>query len=201
MAPAAVVFDLGKVLLDFDYGVAARRFAAQSTVPPEAIRLAMDQSPLLHRFETGQLSNEEFFSEVQRATGFKGDFAEFAGIFGDIFTPIPPMVELNDRLRARGVPTFIFSNTNGLAVSHVQRAFPFFQNFAGYVYSHEQRAMKPDSRIYEVVERIAGHTGEALLYIDDRPENIAAGRQRGWRAILHQSPAATIHEVVATGLL
>ncbi len=201
MDSAAVVFDLGKVLLDFDYGFAARRFASRATAPPEAIRLALDQSPLLYRFETGQLTNAEFFAEVQRATGFQGDLDEFAAIFGDIFTPITPMVELNDRLRSRGIPTFIFSNTNDLAITHVRRVFPFFENFTGYVYSHEHKAMKPDARIYEVVERVTGRSGGELLYIDDRAENVAAGRERGWRAILHESPETTIREVSLAGLL
>ena len=47
----AVVFDLGKVLLDFDYSIAARRIAAASKVPPERIRDFIDHSPLLFRLE------------------------------------------------------------------------------------------------------------------------------------------------------
>ena len=30
-----------------------------------------------------------------------------------------------------------------------------------------------------------------ILYIDDRPENIAAGAARGWRTILHETPEKT----------
>ena len=30
--------------------------------------------------------------------------------------------------------------------------------------------------------------GAKILYIDDRPENIAAGKKRGWRTILHETP-------------
>ena len=40
--------------------------------------------------------------------------------------------------------------------------------------------MKPDAKIYEAMERMAGRRGSDLLYIDDRPENIAAGAKRGW---------------------
>ncbi len=34
-SPKAVVFDLGKVLVDFDYSIAARRIAARSSMPIE----------------------------------------------------------------------------------------------------------------------------------------------------------------------
>ena len=54
--PRAVVFDLGKVLLDFDYGRAARTLSVHSDVSATEFRAIVDQSPLLHRFETGLIS-------------------------------------------------------------------------------------------------------------------------------------------------
>src|SRR5262245_11583006 len=103
--PQVVVFDLGKVLVDFDYGIAARRFAARAAVYPVQIRKSLDHSPLLFRFETGQMTKEQFFGEVQAGTGFRGNIAEFSEIFADIFEPIPSMVELHALLRRKGVPT------------------------------------------------------------------------------------------------
>ena len=50
--------------------------------------------------------------------------------------------------------------------------------------------MKPNPRIYEVVEEQSGRRGGELLYIDDRPENVEHGKQRGWQVIQHVSPGA-----------
>ncbi|MSU62139.1 MAG: HAD family phosphatase [Pedosphaera sp.] len=192
MKPTSVVFDLGKVLLHFDYGIAAEKFQKRCRLSTCDIRAVIDQSPLLHGFETGRLSTGEFFSELCRATDFIGDVAEFIDIFCNVFTPIEPMIELHAELRRRGVPTFIFSNTNFLQADHIRRNYPFFANFDGYVLSCEHGVMKPDARLYEVVERMTGrHHGE-LLYIDDRPENVATGKERGWQAILHADPSKTI---------
>jgi len=83
----------------------------------------------------------------------------------------------------------------------VERNFPFFAGFDGYVYSHIVGAMKPAAKIYEAVESLSGQRGEALLYIDDRAENYLAGRERGWQAIHHVSVEQTIAAVEATGLL
>ena len=102
--PTAVVFDLGKVLLDFDYGIVARRLAAHSGRDAEQIRGLLDQSPLLFRFESGGMTNDEFFREVSSLTDYTGAFDEFADIFGDIFAAIYPMIDLHTQLRARGVP-------------------------------------------------------------------------------------------------
>ena len=66
--PTAVIFDLGKVLLEFDYGIVSRRLAAHSGRDAEQIRGLLDQSPLLFRFESGQMTNDEFFREVSALT-------------------------------------------------------------------------------------------------------------------------------------
>jgi HAD superfamily hydrolase (TIGR01509 family) len=187
-----VVFDLGKVLVDFDYSLVARRLRARTSIPLEDVAARLDQSPLLVEYETGRISTPEFFRRVQQLTGYQGTLEDFAVEFGDIFSPIDEMIAWHGELRARGIPTFIFSNTNELAVRHIRSAFPFFAGFDAYIYSHQVGAMKPEAKIYEVVENVTGRRGEAILYIDDRPENIAAGAARGWRVIQHVAPATTL---------
>lgn len=186
--PQAVVFDLGKVLLDFDYSIAAHKIAERSRTGVNEARFFIDQSPLLHRYETGLLTTQEFFVEICRLSGFRGTADEFAEFFGDIFAPIAPMVQLHADLRRSGIPTYIFSNTNDLAITHVRRRFPFFANFDGYILSYEHGSMKPDARLYEVVERETRSNGAALVYLDDRLENVIAGAKRNWNAVLHESP-------------
>jgi glucose-1-phosphatase len=193
----AVVFDLGKVLLDFDYGKAARNLQKHCLLSLTEIQHLIDQSPLLYRYETNLISTDEFFSELKALAGFGGDLAVFTELFGDIFTPVDPMIQLQAEIKARGLPTYLFSNTNPLAVDHIRARYPFFLNFDGYVLSCVHGAMKPAPSIYEEVEQITGLQGSALLYIDDRPENVHAGQLRGWQAILHRSPEETIPEVRA----
>jgi len=199
--PDVVVFDLGKVLVDFDYGIAARKIAAHGTTSAEEVKRFIDHSPALFRYETSEITKQQFYDEIRAATGFRGTLAEFCQYFADIFTPIEPMVELHAQLRARRVPTFIFSNTNELAIAHIRRSFPFFARFDGYVYSYEERAMKPEAKIYEVIERVTGRQGAEILYLDDRPENAEAGRARGWQVIQHESPEKTLPEVRRLKLL
>jgi len=189
--PRVVVFDLGKVLVDFDYSVAIPRIAAHSTVPPAEVQNFFFHSQVLVDYESGHLTRQEFFEAVRKATGFHGTIDQFGGYFADIFTPIPTMIELHAGLHQRGIPTYIFSNTNDLAIEHVRRHFPFFRDFDGYIFSYEVKAMKPDARIYAAMENLARRRGPEILYLDDRPENIAAGAAHGWRTILHETPEET----------
>ena len=199
--PKAVVFDLGKVLVDFDYMIAARRIAARGKLGLLEIAAHMARSPLFVEYESGRLTTQQFFDEVRRITGFRGDLAEFSNCFADIFTAIEPMVQLQAELHQQSLPTYAFSNTNELAAAHIKKNFPFYGKFDGCILSFEHGAMKPDPRLYEVVERRSGRRAAELLYLDDRPENIEAGAARGWQVILHQSPEKSRAAVQKLGLL
>jgi FMN phosphatase YigB (HAD superfamily) len=199
--PKTVVFDLGKVLVDFDYAIAVGKIVSRARMPIGELAHFINHSPLFSRYETGLLTSEEFYREICAATGFHGTFEQFGSYFADIFTEIGPMVQLHGTLCQEGIPTYAFSNTNDLAVRHIRRSFPFFTAFTGCILSYEHKAMKPDSRLYEVVERESGRRGPDILYFDDRPENVAAGAARGWQAILHESPEASLAVVEKLGLL
>ena len=199
--PEAVVFDLGKVLVDFDYSIAGRRIAAQSRLSAPEVQNYLDHSPLLYRYETGLMTRQEFFETVRDHTGFRGSLQEFGSFFADIFTEMPEMTALQAALRRKGVPTYIFSNTNDLAIEHIRRAFPFFANFDGYILSYEVGAMKPAAKIYEALEAMTGKRGTQLVYLDDRQENIEAGAARGWQTILQTEPAKSRAAIERLGLL
>lgn len=199
--PSIVVFDLGKVLVEFDYSIAGKRIAARGTLSADEVQKFLDHSPLLYRYETGLMTRQEFYEEVRRGTGFKGDLAEFGQYFADIFWEMPPMIALHSELRRKGVPVYIFSNTNDLAIEHIRRNFPFFSNFDGHILSYEVGAMKPAAKIYEALEAMAGKRGAEILYLDDRQENVDAGAARGWQVILQTDPAKSRAIVEAAGLL
>jgi HAD superfamily hydrolase (TIGR01509 family) len=200
MAPV-FIFDLGKVLVDFDYSMAARRIAARSTTSPRNLHGFLGSSPVLAEYERGRLTRREFYDEVRKAIGFQGDLAEFGGYFADIFTEMPGTIALHAELRQHGFQTYIFSNTNDLAIEHVRRNFPFFKNFEGYILSYEVGSLKPQPEIYAAMEALTGRKGGDLVYIDDRPENIEAGARRGWRAVMHEAPEKTRQALTGWGLI
>jgi HAD superfamily hydrolase (TIGR01509 family) len=200
MLPKAIIFDLGKVLVDFDWMRAALRFARRCPLPAPLLLARFLNARPLEAFERGRLTPEQFFAEAQQMTGYTGTYEEFRDGFSDIFSEMPEMIAAHARLRAAGFPTYIFSNTNLLAVEHIRAQFPFFANFDGYIYSYEHDSMKPEARLYEVVEEVSGRHGEELLYLDDRAENIAAGAARGWQVILQQSPAKSLAAMRALNL-
>ena len=194
----AVIFDLGNVLLQVDHAVAVRGLSARSG---SGLYEAISESPLLQRLESGELAAQPFFEEMVRHTGLSVSYREFCAAFCDIFSPVEEMIEANENLRGRGLPTYLFSNTNELHWRHIRQRHEFVSHFEGHFLSYELRCMKPRQPIYEAVEHGTGLKANELLYIDDRAENIEAGSKRGWQVIHHRSPAETIFTMRALRVL
>ena len=188
--PKVVVFDLGKVLVDFDYSM---RFAVCGSQRSRAGAVQeLVNSPIQFDYESGLITTDKFFAAVRDGAGFRGDRAEFIEIFADIFSPMERMIPFFDRVKAAGIPTCVFSNTNEIAIGHIRDRFPFYSRFDSYVLSFEEKGMKPDEPIYRVVEQRTGESGDAILYIDDRPENIETGKRFGWQTILQSDEAQSV---------
>ena len=102
------------------------------------------------------------------------------------------MLKFFNRVKAEGVPTCVFSNTNEIAIEYISKQFPFYDSFDFYVLSFEEKGMKPDEPIYRVVEKKTKQTGESILYIDDRPENIETGNRLGWQTILQEDEVTSV---------
>jgi glucose-1-phosphatase len=198
--PAVVVFDLGKVLVDFDYSIAARSLGLRTHLPPVELQTLLCTSPLLCQYETGVINTAQFHRGVCDASGLDMELEEFSACFANIFSEMPPMIAMQSKLRKAGIPTWIFSNTNEIAAKHIGSRFSFFGGFDGYVLSYEHGAMKPDAKIYEVIERQTGRKGQEIIYLDDLPKNVAGGAARGWRAVLHETYEKSRVALVEAGL-
>ena len=189
--PEVVVFDLGKVLLDFDYDIAIRRFAERSDVGIDKVRELINSS-VQYDYESGKITTDEFFSYVRNCASFQGGRSEFVDFFSDIFSPMEMMLNFFKRVKKAGLPICVFSNTNEIAIQYISKQYSFYDDFDFYVLSFQEKGMKPDEPIYRVVEKKTMKSGEAILYIDDRLENIETGNRLGWQTVLQNDEVYSI---------
>lgn len=189
-----VFFDLGNVLLDFDFGRAAKKLSALIHRPEPEITWTVATVVERTRYEFGQTSTKDFHEQMCRALGVSMPLGEFRELWSDIFVENDEMVALAVSLRGK-IPRFILSNTNDLHIDFIRERFPFFAGFEGYVYSHEERVGKPDARIYEIALRRAGTDAAHSLFIDDRAENVIGARTVGMHAIHYANRAHALKEI------
>ncbi len=110
-------------------------------------------------------------------------------------------VRLLRALRKASVPCFVLSNFGAENFPTSEAQFPFLREFDRRYISGEMKLRKPDPAIYAAVEADCGIAPCALLFADDRQENIDAAAARGWQAHLFDSPAGWAARLVAAGLL
>jgi putative hydrolase of the HAD superfamily len=196
----SVIFDIGNVLLRFDFGVAIRRIAPHCTLEPAQIGDALE--PMKMDLESGRIGGDAFLSEVSKRIGFRAPVGELRAAWQEIFEPI----ELTHQLVHRWKGTrslFLLSNTNDLHAEYFLNKYPVFEAFENAVYSHEAGVMKPDPGIYTHAIGKFGVDPSRTLFIDDLAPNIEAARGAGFQ--VHQYSEAgherLLEQASALGLL
>jgi putative hydrolase of the HAD superfamily len=196
----AFLFDIGNVLLKFDFAVALRKLAAQGEVSdPVDVMARVDQVKLA--YEDGQIDRAAFLRGAFDVLRYRGTEAEFIAAWEDIFVPNAPMVALVEKLHGR-FPLFLLSNTNDIHREYFSREYPVFRRFTGGIYSYEARASKPNREIYEIAQRQLGLDPAATFFIDDLLPNIETARSLGYvtHHYHHDQHPALLAQIAAAGL-
>jgi HAD superfamily hydrolase (TIGR01509 family) len=197
MKISAVCFDLGKVLLHFDWQLMLERVAKKSPLPPaEMMRLLMGDPQIL-AYEVGAIASPKFFTHLKKLLRFKGTPKELRAAFTEIFTPLPEHIALA-ALLAPHYPLAIISNTTEAHIVHAEATYSFFSLFTARIYSHQVKAMKPDRAIYQAaLAGLGGIDPLETLFIDDIEANILGAVQLGWQTI-HLRPEVDLRQALAS---
>ncbi len=185
--PAYFYFDLGNVLCTFCHEQMCRQMAAVAGVPAELVRQEFLEIPRFFAFESGQITEEEFFQEFCERTGTRPDRQALEIATSDIFTLNRAVLPWLSRLADRGHRTGVLSNTNPwhwrwITAGRYAEILP--GRFEQFVLSYEVGFLKPTRDIYEAAVQAAGVAAAEVFFVDDRPENVAAALEVGLDAVL-----------------
>jgi putative hydrolase of the HAD superfamily len=191
--PLIHVFDLGNVLLLYDYGIFVGRIrdcCRKRVGIEETVAELYRQSGIGRGAEF-----EPFYQAVVHSLGLDMPLPEFRLAWSDIFSRNEPMLEV---VRQAPRPRYLLSNTDSSHVSWIERRFPeVFPLFDACVLSNQVGAEKPEPAIYRQVERLSGGPPEQHVFIDDMPPFVSAARQLGWRAIQFTDADDVVRQLAA----
>jgi HAD superfamily hydrolase (TIGR01509 family) len=193
-----VVFDIGWVLVRLDYRPLLgflRSHGAQL-----ADRDAVMTGIRLEDHETGQLPGQGLLERLRGLTRTRtASLEETQSKWLDMFELEPAMVELAHRLSER-YRVFLLSNIGDLHWTHLSREYRLHAIGHGALPSYIAGVMKPHPAIYAEAERRFALEPAATVFIDDRPDNIATARTRGWHGIVHRDHGSTVAGLKALGV-
>lgn len=200
MTIEAVVFDVGNVLIEwtpermFDAAIGAERRAELfQSVELGQMNESVDLGrPLAEAVAECAAQNPEWSAEIRL----------WHDRWIEMLQPeISHSVKLLRGLRAKGVPVFSLTNFGADTYDRAAERYGFLREFDRDFISGHLKVIKPDARIYEIVEETSGLGGAQLIFADDRSDNIAAAKARGWKAHLFEGPEGWATRLVAEGLL
>lgn len=195
-----VIFDLGKVLIPFDFSrgyLAMEKFCDHKAAEIPKRIAATD---LVHRFETGLVEPRDFVEQLSRLLELRIGYEQFCEIWSSIFLPdtlIPEslLAGIGERYRM-----LVLSNTNAIHFEMVRRNYAWLRHFDDLVLSYEVKAMKPSPAIYREAIARAQCRPEECFFTDDIEAYVEGARREGIDAVQFKSCAQLERDLTARGI-
>lgn len=197
----SLIFDLGRVIVPFDFRRGYEHMSERCGLPPEEVRVRLKADGMVCDFESGRMDSREFHRRVAQLLESDVDYDEFREIWFSIFLPETLVPDsLLEQLHAR-YRTVLLSNTNPMHFEMIRERYPILRHFDAFVLSYEAGAMKPDPRIYEAAVSAAGCAPRECFFTDDIPEYVEGARRMGIDAVLFEGAGRLEQELRARGVL
>ena len=196
----AVIFDIGNVLIEWqpekyydrEFGEARRR----------EVFSAVDLHGMNDKIDRGADFRETVYATAEAYPNYAEEIRRWHDDWLALAQPaIPHSVSLLRQLRKKGVPVFALTNFGIGSFEIAEEAYPFLKEFDRRYVSGHMEVIKPEGRIYELVEEDCGVAPDRLIFADDRADNIEAAASRGWKTHLFDGPDGWANRLVAEGLL
>ncbi len=186
----ALLFDLGNVLVAFDWERAFEVWAGRSGSSPRELRERFAVDAAFERYERGEATDAEYFAALQASLGVGLGHDDLREGWNCIFTgEVAPTVALVRRIDPR-MPLYVFSNTNTAHHSAWARDYAgVLAAFRRVFTSFEIGQRKPERAAYERVAEAIGAAPGRILFLDDAIENVRGALDAGMQAVHVRSPA------------
>lgn len=180
---SVIVFDLGNVLIPFDYNIMINRLELVEEGLGKKFMEYYKENYSLHRsFERGEISSEEFIKTMLHPCNGSIDNETFCRYYSEIFRVNEDVAALLPGLKKK-YKVVLLSNTNSIHREYGYKQYEFFRHFDKLILSHEVGAVKPEPEIYKAVEEFTKMPPEEHIFIDDVAEYVEGARKMGWDAV------------------
>jgi 2-haloacid dehalogenase len=201
VAVKAVVFDLGGVLIDWDPRYLYRKLLADEAEVEEFLATICTPEWNIEQ-DRGRPFAEAVAELSARHPAHAANIAAFHERWPEMLGgDIPGAVELLAELRATGLPLYALTNWSAETFVLARERFEFLDWFDGLLVSGEERIIKPDPAIFQLLLDRFGLDAGATLFVDDSEANVAAADALGFDAVRFRDPDRLRRDLAERGLL
>ncbi len=198
--PEAVIFDIGNVLIEWQ----PERFYDRVIGEDRRRRLfaEVDLHTMNDKVDLGHPFTETIYATAEAYPEWRAEIRMWHDHWLELASPvIDHSLRLMQALQGKGVPVYCLTNFGIGSFEFASGYYAFLKDFDRHYVSGHMGVIKPDPRIYQMVEEDCGIPPDRLIFADDRADNIAQAEARGWRGHLFDGPQGWADRLVAEGLL
>ncbi|SDB08160.1 putative hydrolase of the HAD superfamily [Ruminococcaceae bacterium FB2012] len=192
-----IIFDIGKVLIDFDFEDHVGKLFDRETA--DAVIAATWHSPDWTELDRGVLSDEQVLRRfISNAPGYEREIREVFAKLGTIPKLRPTTIPMIKSLKAEGHKVYYLSNYFSYLMHTAPWVLDFIRYTDGGVFSCFEHVTKPAPEIYQILCDRYSLKKEESVFIDDSLPNIKGSEDFGIRAIHYtgQTPEELHREIV-----
>jgi putative hydrolase of the HAD superfamily len=187
----AIIFDLGGVILNIDYNLARNAFEKLGVRNFDELYSQTGADMLFRELETGKISNENFYNELNKCTGLQLSPFEIEQAWNAMLLGFrEESLLFLDAIRSK-YKLFLLSNTNYIHIEEFNKIYnqkkrekPFIDYFEKVYYSCEIGLRKPDAECYDWVLQKENLVPGKTIFVDDTLQNVEAAKVAGMKTIL-----------------
>lgn len=197
--PSAIVFDIGNVLIHWDMALLYNQiFADQASM--NRFLAETDLFGWNLEQDRGRSWQDAEAELIPRFPHYESQIRAFRGRWHEMVPgAIDGTVEIKARLKALDVPLYAITNFAADTFAETQERFPTLKDFIDIVISADEKLVKPDPAIYQVLLERNDLVAETCLFIDDSLPNVEAARSVGMMAHHFQGPDGLGEELRSLG--
>ena len=190
---AAILFDLGNVVVEVDFRRTFRHWADSAGVDEQIFHERWSEDAAYRAHETGDLSFEEYTAALTDTLGVSMDHADWHAGWNEIFIgPYPGVQEKLIELTGR-LPLFAFTNTNPTHEAAWRKRYAHALGHFEEIYVSSTIGLrKPDQEAFEWVAAAMQLAPEEILFLDDNPENVRGAEQSGLTTVQTRGEAEVL---------
>lgn len=198
---SVIVFDLGNVIIPFDYSKPLQYFNNLKPGLGDRFAQLYKNNYHVHRqFEKGKLSKEEYLKTMIEWLDDLITGNQFCEVFSDIFSLNEDVIALLPKLKKDYI-LCLLSNTNQIHEEYGYKHYEFMKYFDKLFLSHEVGAIKPEEEIYKAVEVFTQKPSAEHIFIDDIQEYVDGAKACGWDAIQFNGYQDLVEQLKIKGVL
>ena len=186
MSGKLIIFDLGKVIFDYDLSIISKslsEYSSKKELFEDMDSFIYTNRELFYSYEKGTISSENFYKSFIKLLEIENlPYDKFCDIWNNIFTPIQDVIDLIISLSHR-YDLALLSNTNDLHFNFLYKKYPdIFLKFKKLHLSYLMNERKPDTAIYEQVIKEHNSEPHDIFFTDDNKDNVYAAMAMGIKA-------------------